>query len=321
VFRDRTLDLRSANRAYLGGITVKAIDAGSTRIGFIGLGLMGLPMARNLLTAGFDLLVHTRTAAKARPLLEAGASEAGSSAELAAESDVVITMLPDSPDVAAVMRGESGVLAGARPGTTWIDMSTISPNVTRELAREASEREVASLDAPVSGGPPGAAAGTLSIMVGGADEDFDRCLPLLRCLGQNIVHMGGRGAGQVTKACNQIVVAGTLTAVAEALVFGRKAGVDPAAIRGALLGGYAGSRLLEVYGQRMIERDFEPGFFVRLLRKDVHLALEMAREMAASTPVAALVAQLLNGLVADGDGELDASAVVKLYERLANQVL
>jgi 2-hydroxy-3-oxopropionate reductase len=300
---------------------VKAIDTRSTRIGFIGLGLMGHPMARNLLTAGFDLLVHTRTAAKARPLLEAGAKEAGSPAELAAHSDVVITMLPDSPDVAAVMQGDRGVLAGALPGTTWIDMSTISPNVTRELARMASRGEVASLDAPVSGGPPGAAAATLSIMVGGAREDFDRYLPLFRCLGKNIVYMGGSGAGQVTKACNQIVVAGTLTAVAEALVFGRKAGVDPGAIRGALLGGYAGSRMLEVYGQRMIERDFEAGFFVRLLRKDVHLALEMAREMAASTPVAALVAQLLNGVVADGDGELDASAVVKLYERLANQEL
>jgi 2-hydroxy-3-oxopropionate reductase len=300
---------------------MKAIDAASTRIGFIGLGLMGLPMARNLLAAGFDLLVHTRTPAKARPLLEAGATEAGSPAQLAAESDVVLTMLPDSPDVAAVMRGDIGVLAGARPGTTWIDMSTISPSITRELAREASQHEVASLDAPVSGGPPGAAAGRLSMMVGGAQEDFDRCLPLLRCLGENIVYMGGCGAGQVTKACNQIMVAGTLAAVAEALVVGRKAGVDPAAVRGALLGGYAGSRLLDVYGQRMIERDFEPGVFVRLLRKDVHLALEMARELDAPTPVVALVAQLLNGLVAEGDGELDASAVVKLYERLANQQL
>jgi 2-hydroxy-3-oxopropionate reductase len=312
--------LGSANGHAL-EVTVKAIDVGSTRIGFIGLGLMGQPMARNLLTAGFDLLVHTRTAARARQLLEAGASEAASPAEVAAESDVVITMLPDSPDVADVVQGERGVLAGALPGTTWIDMSTISPNVARELAREAGRREVASLDAPVSGGPPGAAAGTLSIMVGGTEEDFDRCLPVFRRLGKNMVYMGGSGAGQVTKACNQIMVAGTLTAVAEALVVGRKAGVDPGAIRRALLGGYAGSRMLEVYGQRMIERDFEPGFFVRLLRKDVHLAIEMAREMAASTPVAALVAQLLDGLVAEGDGELDAAAVVKFYERLANQEL
>jgi 2-hydroxy-3-oxopropionate reductase len=300
---------------------VKPIEAGSTRVGFIGLGLMGRPMAAKLLKAGFDLLVHTRTPAKARALLESGAREAGSPAELAADCDVVITMLPDSPDVAAAMRGEAGVLAGARRGTTWIDMSTISPTVARELAREATELGVASLDAPVSGGPPGAAAGTLSIMVGGAREDFDRCLGLLQCLGKSIVYMGASGAGQVTKACNQIAVAGTLTAVAEALVFGRKAGVDPAAVRGALLGGYAGSRMLEVYGQRMIEHDFDPGFFVRLLRKDVYIALEMAREVAAATPVAALVAQLLNGLVAEGHGEADAAMVVTHYERLANQEL
>lgn len=297
------------------------IEAGSTRIGFIGLGLMGRPMAARLLRAGFDLRVHTRTAAKARPLLEAGAREAGSPAEVAAACDVVITVLPDSPDVAAVMRGQRGVLAGARPGTTWIDMSTILPSVARELAREAAERQVASLDAPVSGGPPGAAAGTLSIMVGGDREHFDRCLPLLDCLGKNIVYMGASGAGQVTKACNQIVVAGTLTSVAEALVFGRKAGVDPAAVRGALLGGYAGSRMLEVYGQRMVERDFDPGFFVRLLRKDLHIVLEMSREIAASASVAALVTQLLNGLVAEGHGEADAAMVVRYYERQANQEL
>jgi 2-hydroxy-3-oxopropionate reductase len=280
---------------------------------------MGEPMARTLMRAGFDLLVHTRTSAKAQPLVREGARELGSAAEVAAGSDVVITMLPDSPDVVAVMNGEQGVLAGAQPGMTWIDMSTILPSVARQLSQEAGERQVASLDAPVSGGPPGAAEGTLSIMVGGSKEDFDRWQPLLRCIGKSVLYMGGSGAGQVTKACNQIMVAGNLTAVAEALVFGSKAGVDPAAIRGALLGGYAGSRMLEVYGQRMIERNFDPGFFVRLQRKDLHIVLEMAHEMSVSTPVAGLVAQLLNGLVATGQGELDASAIVQLYERLANQ--
>ncbi len=161
-------------------------------------------------------------------------------------------------------------------------MSTISPSVARELAQEVMEHQVASLDAPVSGGPPGAAAGTLSIMVGGSEEDFDRCRPLLSCLGRNLVYIGPSGAGQVTKACNQILVAGTLTSVAEALAFGSKAGVDPAAVRDALLGGYAASRMLEVYGRRMIERDFEPGFFVRLLRKDLDIALGVAREVAAA---------------------------------------
>ncbi len=183
------------------------------------------------------------------------------------------------------------------------------------------EHHVESLDAPVSGGPPGAAAGTLSIMVGGPREVLDLCLPLLTCLGKNIVYMGPSGAGQVTKACNQILVTGTLTSVAEALVFGRKAGLDPAAVREALLGGYAGSRMLEVGGQRMIEHDFDPKFFVRLVRKDLNIALGIAREVAAPTPVAALVAQLLNSLIAGGHGESDAAALVTVYEKLADQEL
>ena len=274
-------------------------------------------MAQRLLTAGFDVTVHTRTRAKARSLIEAGAREASSPAEIGEACEVVITMLPDSSDVAAVMRGKAGVLAGVRSETTWIDMSTISPSVTRELGQAAAERGMASLDAPVSGGPPGAAAGTLSIMVGGREEDFDRCLPLLACLGKNIVRMGPLGAGQVTKACNQLLVAGTLASVAETLVFAGRAGVDPAAVRKVLLGGYAGSRMLEVYGQRMIERDFDPGFFVRLLHKDVDIALGVAREVAAPTPVAELVAQLLDSLVAEGHSEADAAVLVTLYEKLS----
>ena len=285
-------------------------------IGVVGLGIMGRPMARNLLRAGYQLTVHNRTAAKAEPLVADGAEQAGSPAEVARRSDIVVTIVTDSPDVEAVVEGEQGLLAGAAPGPTWIDMSTISPEVTRRLGAAARERGVRSLDAPVSGGPPGAAAGTLSIMVGGEGEVFDACLPVLLAMGKTIVHVGGLGAGQVTKACNQVVIAATLAGIAEALVLGAKAGVDPALIRQALLGGYAGSRLLEVHGQRMIQHDFGPGFFVRLHNKDLHIVLDMARSLSAAAPVTALAAQHFNALMAAGDGELDNSSMLKVYERL-----
>jgi 2-hydroxy-3-oxopropionate reductase len=296
-------------------------EPGRTRVGFVGLGLMGLPMARNLLGAGYQLTVHNRTAARAEPLVAAGAQRADSPAEVARRADVVVTMVPDSPDVEAVVEGPDGLLAGAAAGATWIDMSTISPDVTRRLGAAAAEQGVRALDAPVSGGPPGAEAGTLSIMVGGPREVFDACLPLLQVLGKSIVHTGGLGAGPVTKACNQVVIAATLAGIAEALVLGAKAGVDPALIRQALMGGYAGSRLLEVHGERMIEHAFAPGFFVRLHRKDLHIVLDMARSLAVAAPVTALAAQHFNALVADGDGELDNSAMLKVYERLANTTI
>src|SRR5262245_11254916 len=292
-------------------------EPGRTRVGFVGLGLMGLPMARNLLRAGYQLTVHNRTAAKAEPLVAEGAQRADSPAEAARRADVVVTMVPDSPDVEAVVAGPGGLLAGIAAGATWIDMSTISPEVTRRLGASAAERGVQSLDAPVSGGPPGAEAGTLSIMVGGRREVFEACLPLLQVLGQSVVHVGDLGAGQVTKACNQVVIAATLAGIAEALVLGARGGVDPALIRQALMGGYAGSRLLEVHGQRMIEHAFAPGFFVRLHRKDLHIVIDMARDLSVAAPVTALAAQHFNALVADGDGELDNSAMLKVYERLA----
>jgi 2-hydroxy-3-oxopropionate reductase len=294
-----------------------AAAPGSTRVGFVGLGLMGLPMARNVRRAGYPLTVFNRTAAKAAPLVAEGAAQARSPAEVARVSDVVVTMVTDSPDVEAVAGGPDGLLAGAAPGTVWIDMSTISPQTTRRLGEEAAARGVDCLDAPVSGGPPGAEAGTLSIMVGGRREVFDGCLPLLRAMGQTIVHVGDLGAGQVTKACNQVVIAATLAGIAEALVLGAKAGVDPSLIRQALMGGYAGSRLLEVHGERMIKHALAPGFFVRLHDKDLHIVLAMARSLGVAAPVAALAAQHFNALVADGDGELDNSAMVKVYERLA----
>jgi 2-hydroxy-3-oxopropionate reductase len=294
-----------------------AAEPGRTRIGFVGLGLMGLPMARRVLAAGYQLTVHNRTAARAEPLVAEGAVQASSPRDVAHASEVVVTMVTDSPDVEAVVTGEQGLLAGASAGLTWIDMSTISPDVTRRLGEAATAQGVRALDAPVSGGPPGAAAGTLSIMVGGAREVFDACLPLLQTMGQTIVHVGELGAGQVTKACNQVVIAATLAGIAEALVLGAKAGVDPSLIRQALLGGYAGSRLLEVHGQRMIDHAFDPGFFVKLHNKDLHIVLAMARSNAVATPVTALAAQHFNALMADGDGELDNSSMLKVYEKLA----
>lgn len=294
-----------------------AVEPGRTRVGFVGLGLMGLPMARNVLRAGYALTVWNRTASKAAPLVAEGAEQAGSPGEVAERSDVVITIVTDSPDVEAVVGGDGGVLSGAARGMTWIDMSTISPEVTRRLGAAAAERGVASLDAPVSGGPPGAEAGTLSIMVGGDQEVFDGCLPLLQTMGKTIVRTGDLGAGQVTKACNQVVIAATLAGIAEALVLGAKAGVDPSLIRQALLGGYAGSRLLEVHGERMIKHAFDPGFFVKLHNKDLHIVIDMARSLGVSAPVSTVAAQHFNALVADGDGELDNSAMLKVYERLA----
>jgi 2-hydroxy-3-oxopropionate reductase len=292
------------------------LSPGQTRVGFIGLGLMGLPMARNLLKAGYRLTVFNRTAGKTKSLVQQGAKAASTADEVARESDVVITMVTDSPDVIEVVTGAQGLLAGARRGSIWIDTSTISPAVTRDLVRRCGEKEVRCLDAPVSGGPPGAAEGTLAMMVGGPQDVFDRCLPLLRCLGRNIVRVGENGAGQVTKACNQIVIAATLAGIAEAFAFGAKAGVDTALIRQALLGGYAASPLLEVHGKRMITHKFDPGFFVRLHRKDLHIVLEMARDLSAAVPVTGYVEQLFNALVADGEGERDNSSVARVYERL-----
>jgi len=300
---------------------MNAAEPGTTRVGFVGLGLMGLPMARNVLKAGYQLTVWNRTAAKAAPLVAEGAQLAEGPADVARRSDVVVTIVTDSPDVEAVVGGDGGVLAGAGAGSAWVDMSTISPEVTRRLGARAAGQGVEALDAPVSGGPPGAEAGTLSIMVGGRQDVFDACLPILQTMGKTITRVGELGAGQVTKACNQVVIAATLAGIAEALVLGAKAGVDPGLIRQALLGGYAGSRLLEVHGQRMIDHAFDPGFFVKLHDKDLHIVLDMARSLAVSTPVTALAAQHFNALVADGDGELDNSAMLKVYERLAKTAL
>jgi 2-hydroxy-3-oxopropionate reductase len=282
------------------------------RVGFIGLGIMGRPMARNLLTAGFDLTVHSRSAGPVDELVEAGASRASSPAEVAAANDVTITMLPDTPDVELVIAGPDGVAAGVAPGSLVIDMSTIDPEPTRTLAASLAERDVAMLDAPVSGGERGAIDAALSIMVGGDAAAFARARPVFDALGKTVVHVGPSGAGQVCKACNQLVVAATIEAVAEALALAERSGVDASKVREALLGGFAGSKILEVHGQRMLDRTFEPGFRARLHAKDARIVLDAARDVGASVPSFAAVATQLDRLVAEGGGELDHAGLFTL---------
>jgi len=285
------------------------------RIGFIGLGIMGKPMATNLLAAGLDLTVHSRSPGPVDELVDAGATRASGPAEVAAASDVTITMLPDTPDVEQVLTGAGGVLDGAAPGSLMIDMSSIDPAPTRAMAETFDARDVAMLDAPVSGGERGAIDATLSIMVGGDDAAVQRAMPLFHALGKTIVHVGPSGAGQVTKACNQLVVAATIEAVAEALLLAERAGVDPAKVREALLGGFAGSKILEVHGQRMLDRTFDPGFRIRLHRKDARIVEEAAASTGTPIPSFAVVAGQLQRAVDGGDGELDHSALFVELER------
>ena len=285
------------------------------RVGFIGLGIMGAPMARQLLAAGFPLTVHSRSPGPVDALVEAGAGRATSPAELARASDVIVTMLPDTPDVEHVMLGDDGVMAGAAAGSLVIDMSTIDPGPTRAIAEQLAARDVEMLDAPVSGGERGAIDGTLSIMVGGSDEAFARAMPILQAMGKNIVHVGPSGAGQITKACNQLVVAATIEAVAEALVLAERSGVDAAKVREALLGGFAGSKILEVHGQRMLDRAFEPGFRARLHRKDARIVLDAAQAAGSPIPAFQVVAAQLDRLVDEADrGDLDHSALFTLLD-------
>ena len=291
------------------------------RIGFIGLGIMGRPMALNLLATGLDLAVYARRAEALTPLTDAGARAYASPAAVAEQADVVFTMLGDTSDVEAVILGGSGdadraIIAGAQPGSVVVDMSTISPSATRRIAARLAEAGVTLLDAPVSGGDIGAREGTLSIMVGGPDAAFARVRPLLQVMGRNIVHVGDHGAGQVCKACNQIVVGQTIAAVGEALLLAEAAGVDGAKVREALLGGFAGSRILEVHGQRMLDANYQPGFKAALHQKDMRIVQETAHELGLGLPGAAMVAQLLNTLLGQGDGELDSAALHLAQRRL-----
>jgi 2-hydroxy-3-oxopropionate reductase len=283
-------------------------------VGFVGLGIMGAFMAGNLLEAGHELVVHNRTRTKAERLAQRGARVAASPREVAEGSDVIITMLPGPPQVEEVVAGEGGLLEGASEGSLIIDMSTSSPILARELARAARNKAVGMLDAPVSGGDVGARDGTLSIMVGGEEDDFERARPLFRVMGETVVHVGGTGAGQVVKACNQIVVALVIEAVAEALVLGSKAGVAPDRVVEVLSGGLASNKVLEVKGEKFLSHEFTPGGKVEYHRKDLGIALEAGREYGVTLPVAAFVDQMFGVLEAKGRGGWDHSALLTLLE-------
>jgi 2-hydroxy-3-oxopropionate reductase len=290
-------------------------------IGFIGLGIMGKPMARNLMKAGYPLVVHNRSRAAVDELSKEGAQPVASSREVAAQSEVLITMLPDSPDVELVYAGEQGVFAGAKPGMLLIDMSSISPIVARKLAADAQKGGMDMLDAPVSGGEAGAIGATLSIMIGGKATAVERAMPIFQALGKNIVHVGDAGAGQVTKAANQMVVGTTIAIVSEALVLAAKAGVDPAKVRQALLGGFAQSKILEAHGQKMLDRNFKPGFRIRLHEKDMKIALATGLEYGVPLMVTSQVAQMMTAMKSMGNGDLDHSGLVKFVEELAKTEL
>ncbi|HEY1266563.1 MAG TPA: 2-hydroxy-3-oxopropionate reductase [Candidatus Binatia bacterium] len=293
----------------------------SETIGFIGLGIMGKPMARNLLKAGCPLLVHNRSRASVEELAQEGAAPAASALEVAAAADILITMLPDSPDVEQVYNGADGVFAGVKAGALLIDMSTISPVVARKLAAEAGRRGCEMLDAPVSGGEAGAIGAALSIMIGGSVSAVERAMPVFHKLGKNIVHVGEAGAGQIAKAANQIVVGVTIAAVSEALVLAAKAGVDPAKVREVLLGGFAQSKILDAHGLKMLERNFKPGFRIRLHEKDLKIALASASEYGVPLTTTAVVAQMMAALKATGRGDFDHAALVNLIEELAGKKL
>jgi 2-hydroxy-3-oxopropionate reductase len=285
-------------------------------VGFVGLGLMGRPMALNLLKAGHSVTVWARRADSIRPLADAGAKTAATVAALAAQVDVLVSCVGDGPDVEAVHLGAEGTIAGGRPGLVAIDMSTIPPGTARKVAAALKDKGIAFLDAPVSGGVVGAEAGTLSIMVGGEKAAFDHALPVFQGMGKNIVHIGDSGAGQVTKACNQIVVGLNTLAVAEAYCFARKSGVDPAKVREALLGGFAYSKILENHGQRMLDRNFKPGFKAWMHQKDLNIVLREAHALNLGLPGAALDAQVMNAVVGNGWGEDDSLSVLRVIEKM-----
>jgi len=283
-------------------------------LGFIGLGIMGAPMAQHLLAAGHSLSVRTRS--QVRAALQ-GATVCATNADVARAADIIFLMLPDTPDVEQVLFGADGVAAGLTPGKAVVDMSSISPIETKRFAARINALGCDYLDAPVSGGEVGAKAASLTIMVGGSDDGFARIKPLFELMGKNITHVGGHGDGQTTKVANQIIVALNIAAVSEALVFASKAGADPAKVRQALMGGFASSRILEVHGERMIKRTFNPGFRIRLHQKDLGLALQGARELGVALPQTANAAQLMQVCAANGMADLDHSALVKALELMA----
>ncbi|MGU7770306.1 2-hydroxy-3-oxopropionate reductase [Burkholderia sp. MR1-5-21] len=285
-------------------------------VGFIGLGIMGAPMAANLQQGGHRLFVHDRNRPPAE-LIEKGATPCESGREVARHADIVIVMVPDTPHVEAVLFDENGVASGLGPGKIVVDMSSISPIATKAFARKINDLGSQYLDAPVSGGEVGARAASLTIMVGGPEAAFEKVKPLFQLMGKNITLIGGNGDGQTTKVANQIIVALNIQAVAEALLFASKAGADPAKVRQALMGGFAASRILEVHGERMVKRTFEPGFRIELHQKDLNLALQGAKALGVSLPHTASAQELMNACAAHGMSKLDHSALCRAIELLS----
>ncbi len=287
------------------------------KLGFVGLGIMGAPMAGHLVAAGHEVFINTRSKVP-EELAQSTAIVCASPAEVASQADIIITMVPDTPDVEKVLFGQNGIAAGLGKGKIVVDMSSISPIETKEFAKQINALGCEYLDAPVSGGQLGAKGATLTIMVGGSQETFAKVKPVFELMGKNITLVGGNGAGQITKVANQIIVALNIEAVAEALVFASKAGADPAKVREALMGGFASSKILEVHGERMIKRTFDPGFRIELHQKDLNLALSSAKALGVSLPNTATAQELLNSCSAHGGKAWDHSAMVKALEKMAN---
>ncbi len=287
------------------------------KIGFIGLGLMGRPMALNLMKAGHEMRVWSRRRESMQPMLDAGAGDASGPAELAGWAEVVISMVADAPDVEQVALGADGVAEGARQGLIFVDMSTIAPAAARDIAARLADKGVTMLDAPVSGGEVGAINAALTIMVGGDATAFDKVRPAFEAMGKTVSLIGESGAGQVAKACNQILTGVGVAAVAEALNFATRSGVDAARVREALLGGFAYSRVLENHGQRMLDRNFKPGFKAWMHQKDMRIVMEEAHRLGLALPSAAATAQMFNAMVGSGLGEDDSIAMLKLLERMS----
>jgi 2-hydroxy-3-oxopropionate reductase len=292
--------------------------AGET-IGFIGLGIMGRPMALNLIKAGYKLVVTSRSQGPIDTLAAAGAKPVKTPADVAREADVIVTMVPDTPDVDLVIRGRNGVLDGLKRGAIVIDMSTISPDVTRQLAEAVASKGGSLLDAPVSGGEVGAKNATLTIMVGGDEKIFERARPILSCMGkpESVTYIGPSGSGQVTKLCNQICIGANLAGVAEAYALAKANGLEPSRVRQALLGGFAASKVMEFHGNRMLTGDYKPGFFVRLFQKDLRLAVEANMATGVTMPVTSVVTQFVNAYAAAGGGELDCAAAAEVWFALS----
>jgi 2-hydroxy-3-oxopropionate reductase len=288
------------------------------KIGFVGVGIMGRPMAGHLQAGGHELLLVQHRSSLPQELVDGGATICATVAELAAQAEVVILMLPDTPDVEGALFGDNGVTTGIKPGAVVIDMSSIDPIATRSFATRLAEHGATYVDAPVSGGEVGARNAALTIMVGASDADFTRVKPLFELMGKNITLVGDVGSGQIAKVANQIIVALNIEAVAEALLFAAKAGGDPAKVRAALMGGFAASRVLEVHGERMIKRTFDPGFRIRLHQKDLRLALDAARQLALPLPNTANAQQLFSACVAQDGGDWDHSAMVRALELIGN---